>query len=144
MVPTHRGDDVNGLMTDLAAERVLDGLLGGRRVEPPAVVEVGLSLAPANAAGLVVEPAHPSYARAVVPNDADHFPSAGNFGGIKSNARLIEFARPTGPWGLIKSVFVAEPGGPVVLMVDLGRPRRVDAAYPRVTIDPGSLACRLY
>jgi len=129
-------------MTEVFKAQVMDLYFGGVAVEPPEYLEFGLSLTPANEAGLVVEPAHPSYQRREVPNDALTFPPAGLAGGVKLNAGEIRFPKATGDWGEIKSLFVADPLGNVLLMgdVDLGR---VGPAGPTVHIPPGWFTWRL-
>lgn len=130
-------------LTHAARDTLLDLFLGGRRYTPPATVEFGLSLLPANESGLVVEPSHPSYARVAVPNDGEHFPWASLRGGLKANARDIGFPAPGGDWGVCRSLFVAEPGGAVLASMDLRPALRIGTSSAPVTLPAGAFRWRM-
>lgn len=131
-----------GCVTEVFRSQVMDLYLGGVAVEPPEYLEFGLSQLPSNEAGLVAEPTHPSYQRREMRNDAKTFPPAGLAGGVKLNAGEIRFPKATGDWGEIKSLFVADPLGNVLLMFDapLGR---VGPSRPPVYVPPGWFTWRL-
>jgi hypothetical protein len=132
-------------LTDYALALIHDAILGGVPFSGPPSIEVGLSLAPGSPDGVVVEPPESSgYARVSVPNDLEHFPRATSLA-FKTNAHPIVFFEPEGAWdwGLIRSVFLAEPGysgvsGRVLAFADV---RPVLAAFGGgpVTIGPSRL-----
>ena len=126
-----------GFLTDLANNAVLDCLFGGVPIAPPPVLYLGLSLEGASKAGAVDEPAGGGYARVAVPNGPAMFPAAS--GGSKSNAAPIAFPDPTGDWGEVLSVFVADPAGNVLAAADLAAPKRVKAGDPAPKVATGAL-----
>ena len=123
-----------GFLTDYANNRVLDCLFGGRPLDTPRELHVGLSLTRAFKGGYVAEPAGGGYARVAVPNDLAQFPAATL--GRKLNAQAIAFPTPREDWGRVASVFVADSaqGGNVLAMADLPTPRPVAAGDPGPTI----------
>lgn len=128
-----------GFLTDYANNRVLDCLFGGRALDPPRELHVGLSLTRAFKGGYVAEPPGGGYARVAVPNDLAQFPAA--VLGRKFNAQAIKFPEPRADWGRVASVFVADSarGGNVLAMADLPAPRDVAAGDPGPAIPIAAL-----
>jgi len=128
-----------GFLTDLVNKKVLDCFFGGSAIAPPSGLYVGLSLAKAFKGGYVSEPSGGSYARVAVPNDLAHFPPAS--AGTKSNATAIAFPSPTGAWGSILSVFIADApsAGNVLAMADLPSARPVNGGDAAPTIAVNAL-----
>ncbi len=128
-----------GFLTTHVNNSVLDCFFGGRAIEPPPALYVGLSAAKASRGGAISEPRGGGYARVAVPNDLAHFPPAAF--GAKANAGSIRFPDPTGDWGRIISVFLADSatGGRVLAIADLPEPRIVEAPCPPPTIAPKAL-----
>lgn len=131
-----------GFLTDYANNRVLDCLFGGRPLDPPPELHVGLSLCKAYKGGYVAEPVGEGYRRVAVPNDLTRFPAAAL--GRKSNAERIRFPEPRGAWGTVASVFVADApsGGNVLAVADLPSPRAVGPGDPGPTIAADALFFR--
>lgn len=123
-----------GFLTDLVNNKVLDCFFGGSAIVPPSTLYFGLSLTRSFKGGYVSEPSEGSYARVAVPNDLIRFFPAS--GGAKSNAKAITFPSPTGAWGSILSVFVADApvDGDVLAMADLPAPRAIDGGDPAPVI----------
>lgn len=82
------------------ASQVIDKLLGRTDFTPPTTLYVALyTTAPTKFGGGVEVSAANGYARKSVPNTVTDWPAAVE--GVKSNATLIQFAAPTGPWGTV-------------------------------------------
>ena len=128
-----------GFLTDLANNKVLDCFFGGVAISPPATLYVGLSQTKSFKGGYTLEPSGGAYARVAVPNDLGRFPSATS--GSKSNALPITFPTPSGAWGPVLSVFVADAavGGNVLATADLPSPRTINAGDPAPTIAVNAL-----
>ncbi len=128
-----------GFLTDHVNNSVLDCFFGGRAIQPPPTLYVGLSTSRASKGGAVSEPRAGGYARVAVPNDLAHFPPA-TFG-AKANAGAIRFPDPIGAWGRIASVFLADSatGGRVLAMADLPESRAVEASGRPPTIAADAL-----
>lgn len=128
-----------GFLTDHVNNMILDCLFGGRAIDPPATLFVGLSLARASRGGAVAEPRGGGYLRVAVPNDLAHFPPAA--WGIKANAEAVRFPPPTGDWGRLASVFLADSaiGGQVLAMADLPKTRVVEASDRAPTVAVNAL-----
>ena len=99
---------MDACLTNYGSSLIVDLFLGGQTYRPADTVQVGLSLTPPNAVGLIVEPDDPAYRRVIIPNDRFHFPPAVITGGVKTNAKEIRFPKPSRLWGRVRSVFVAE------------------------------------
>lgn len=101
----------------------LDMLLGGVHHAVPSLYYFGLSRGPSNADGLVDEPpAEWGYARVPYPNTPEawsHYVDgfAPPRRSIRANADAFAFPAPTGDWGRVLSLFVADSptGGNVLL-----------------------------
>ena len=123
-----------GFFTDYANNKVLDLLFGAVNLAPPATIYLGLAQNSANKSGLTTEPSGGGYSRVAVANTGVNFPAAGT--GTKSNATVITFPAPTGDWGVLKSLFVADAatGGNVIAMADLSASRAISSgtAAPKV------------
>ena len=129
-----------GFLTDLVNNQVLDSLFGCVPFEPPPSLYVGLSLVRPYKGGFVSEPpGSASYRRVAIPNDLRHFPPA--VGGRKTNAGPVTFPKPTGCWGIVRSVFVASSatGSHTLAVAELARPVLIDADSESVTIAAGAL-----
>ncbi len=123
-----------GFLTTYSNDLVLDHLFGATAPGPPSTLYLGLSQAAANRSGATAEPAGGGYARVALGNTPANFPGAS--GGRKCNGAAFAFPGPTGDWGLVRSVFVAdaEAGGHVLAMADLVRPRRIAGGSVRVEV----------
>jgi hypothetical protein len=128
-----------GFFTDYVNNKFLDLVLGNSAFAPPSALYVGLSLNASNKSGNVVEPTSGGYARVALSNDLSTFPTA--VGGTKSNATTVGFAAPTGNWGTVLSVFVADAptGGNVLAMADLAAAKSIVVGTPAPTIAVGAL-----
>ena len=128
-----------GYLTEYVSNKVLDCFFGGSAIPPPSTLHVGLSLARSYRGGFTFEPSGGSYARVAVPNDLSHFLTAS--AGSKSNAKTISFPAPTGHWGTILSVFIADAPfeGNVLAMADLPVPRTIHDGDPGPAIAVNAL-----
>lgn len=128
-----------GFFTDYLSNRVLDMVFGSAPLAIPVTLYVGLSRDAANRTGLYQEPPGGGYARSAVINDLISFQEAQ--GGVKANAMDIVFPSPTGDWGTIGSVFIADApaGGTILAMTDLDPPHMINADDPPRRIIAGGL-----
>jgi hypothetical protein len=128
-----------GFFTDYINNRFLDLILGNSAFAAPASLYLGLSLNASNKSGSVLEPAAGNYARVPMANNLANFPSATS--GIKSNATTIGFSTPSGSWGTVLSIFIADAptGGNVLAMADLATPKSISAGTSAPTIAVGAL-----
>jgi hypothetical protein len=112
-----------GFFTDYANNKMLDAVVGSAAIGAPATFYVGLSQNAANKAGSLSEPSGGSYARVAITNNLTNWPAA--VSGAKSNATAVTFAAPTGSWGTVTSLFLADAssGGNVWAMSDLTVPK---------------------
>lgn len=128
-----------GFFTDYSNNKVLDQFFGAVAFTPPGTLYVGLSQSTSNKAGSIVEPTGGGYARIAVANSLTTFPAAA--AGTKSNAGVIAFPSPSGAWGTLQSVFLADAavGGNVLAMADLATSKTINAGAPAPTIAAGAL-----
>lgn len=127
-----------GYFTDYLNNKVLDLALGGVALPAVATLYVGLSTLAANKAGTVAEPAA-GYARVASTNNLTNFPAAAS--GAKSNATAVTFPTPTGAWGTILSVFIADAAtaGNILMVADLATPKILAAGSAAPVIAIGAL-----
>jgi hypothetical protein len=128
-----------GFYTDYANNRRHDLVFGGAAFAPPATLYFGLSLAPASKLGAASEPSGGGYARVAVANNSGNFPAAA--AGVKANAVVVTFPAPTGDWGTVVSLFVADApaGGNVLAAGDLAAPVAVASGGPAPKVAAGAL-----
>lgn len=128
-----------GYWTDYANNKANDAWLGNQPFPSNATVYLGLSLATANRQGNVTEPSGGSYARVAVTNNLTNWPASAF--SQKSNGTQVTFPAPTGNWGLITSMFVADApsGGNVILQADLTSPVQVNNGDPARKFAAGAL-----
>lgn len=114
---------MSGSFTNHLCNRVLDFLFGSAAFAVPPTLYVGLSREAANLDGSYLEPSGGGYARVAVINDMISFKKA--VGGVKSSAMEVAFPPPTGDWGTVRSIFIADApaAGNVLAMSDLKEPR---------------------
>lgn len=90
-----------GGFTHHAADLVLNAILHGSAIEPPATWHIGLSATPVDPSGAgVVEPSGNGYSRIAVPNTHDHwiYNPFRFVAGAACNKSPIRFADPAGAW----------------------------------------------
>jgi hypothetical protein len=128
-----------GFFTDYMNNKVLDMVFGSNPFTPPATLYLGLSLTPSAKSGSVSEPSGGGYARVAVTNTLTNFPAAS--GGTKSNAATATFPAPSGNWGTVLSLFVADSasGGNVLAMADLATPKTIASGGTAPTVAVGAL-----
>jgi hypothetical protein len=128
-----------GALTDYLNNKILDLVFGATTFTPPATLYVGLSQGTANKTGNVFEPSGAAYARVPVTNNATNFPAA--TGGTKANAAILTFPTPTGSWGTVQSLFIADAptGGNVIAMADLTTPKAVSSGSSAPSVAVGAL-----
>ena len=128
-----------GFFTDYSNNKALDLFLGAVPYTPPSILYVGLAQNSANQGGLAAEPIGGSYSRVALPNSAVNFPSA--ISGAKSNASVITFPSPTGDWGTVQSLFLADApsGGNVLAMADLTAPKSITNGSSAAKVAVGAL-----
>lgn len=128
-----------GFLTDSMNSKILDMVFGGSAYTPPATLYIGLSLGGASKFGIPTEPAGGGYARAPIANTLTNFPLS--VGGTKSNAVSVTFPSPTGNWGTIASLFLADAqvGGTVLAMADLTVPKSITTGNSPATVAVGAL-----
>lgn len=128
-----------GFFTDYLNNKILDHIFGSAAFVVPPTLYVGLSRCLANNVGLYDEPADGGYARSAMINDLISFPPA--VGGLKANAMAVMFSAPSGDWGRIQSVFVADAptGGNLIAMSDLRKPVVINIGTSPVVINPHAL-----
>jgi hypothetical protein len=127
-----------GTFTESWQNPELDAWLGRGSYRPPAVLYVGLSTNRADRSGAVAEPQPAKgYQRVPVPNTPAQWTPARDGG--KSNAQRIVFPAPTGDWGPIKSLFLADSAtGGAVLLVATVPARVLEQADGPPAIAPGA------
>ncbi len=128
-----------GFLTDYSNNKVSDLFLGSSAFTAPATLYFGLSLILANKGGSYQEPSGRGYSRVAVGNNLTNFAAA--TGGTKSNSKTITFPAPTGAWGTIVSLFIADAaeGGNVLAMADLTTPKTITGGGPPATLAAGAL-----
>lgn len=129
-----------GAFTDYLNNKLLDVVLGGTTFVGPSTLFVGLSITPSNKAGVINEPPIGiGYSRVAVVNTPTNFPASTN--GSKSNANPIAFPTPTGSWGNVVAVFLADAnsGGNILAMADLSVPKAITVGTPTPTIAASAL-----
>lgn len=110
-------------LCDYLANAWLDDLFGIAAYTPPANIYVGLSTADPGADGLgVSEPSGGSYAR-VSTSSSDWTAAASR---QVANANDIAFATPTGSWGDITYVFLADAASGGNILVSAALPGAVE------------------
>ncbi len=127
------------MLIDSSNNKILDLFFGSVEFTSPVTLYLGLSLILANKGGSYQEPAGGGYARAAVSNNLTNFAAA--TGGMKSNSTTITFPTPTGAWGTIVSLFIADAaeGGNVLAMADLTMPKTITGGGPPATLAAGAL-----
>jgi hypothetical protein len=129
---------MGGFLADAVNNRVLDCFFGGVAIFPPDSLLVGLSRSLANKYGCIIEPEGGGYGRVTIDNDFTTFDRSRS--GSKRNNEAIAFHEPTGDWGSIRSVFLAdEETGQVIAMADLPTPREIKAGDSAPIIGVGGL-----
>jgi hypothetical protein len=128
-----------GFFTDYTNNAVLNLVFGATTYTPPSTLYIGLSQSSSTKGGTIVEPSGGGYARVAVPNTAANFPAAR--AGTKSNAGAIAFPTPTGNWGTIQSLFIADAmtDGNVLAMADLTSPTTINSGLTAATVATGAL-----
>jgi hypothetical protein len=128
-----------GFFTDYTNNALLNLVLGATTYTPPSTLYIGLSQSSSTKAGAIVEPSGGGYARVAVPNTARNFPAAS--AGTKSNGGVIAFPMPTGNWGTIRSLFIADSmtDGNVLAMADLTSPKTIISGGRAATVARGAL-----
>jgi hypothetical protein len=132
---------MNTFQTDFGIATMLDHELGAVSLTPPATWYVGLSTAPALRSGATTyEVSGGGYARVAVTNNATNFPNAYN--GRKSNGTAITFPTPSGSWGTVASMFIADAptGGNVWRVADLAIPWSITTGIPAPSFPAGNLS----
>ncbi len=128
-----------GFFTDYANNKILDMVFGATPFTPPPTLFVGLSQIAANRSGAASEPSGGGYTRVPVSNNLANFPASSS--GAKSNTAVIAFPAPSGGWGTVVSLFVADSasGGNILSMADLTAPRTINAGGAPATVAAGAL-----
>lgn len=125
-----------GFLTDYSNNKVLDLFFGSTIFAPPPTLYLGLSQSPSSKSGAVTEPSGAGYARIAVPNSPANFPAA--TGGTKANAAAATFPTPSGDWGTVQSLFIADApaGGNILASADLTAPKAVPngSLAPKVAV----------
>lgn len=125
-------------MTDHMNNQILNAVFGGPPLPERNRLWFGLSSLSAGPLGTYREPVGNGYARASIANDATSFPPA--YGSTKHCGVKIEWPIPTGRWGLIRAVFVADSpeGGHVLAIADI-TPRWIEQGQGASYLEPGRL-----
>lgn len=125
--------------TNYLDNKVLDHVWGKTTYTGASTVYFGLSTSAANKTGTVSEPSGNNYARVSVTNNTTNFPNASNGG--KSTGSTVTFGAPSGSWGTIKSVFIADAssGGNVLVMADI-TPVALDGSSAAPSIGSGAFS----
>lgn len=101
-----------GSLSDYLEKKILDHVFGATAYTAPATLYVGLSTSTIadSATGTtgITEPSGNAYARATVTNNTTNFPAASGTTATKSNGTVINFATPTGSWGVVTDFFIAD------------------------------------
>lgn len=105
--------------TNYLDNKMLDHVWGKTTYTAATTVYFGLSTSAANKSGTVAEPSGNNYARVSMTNNTTNFPNASS--GNKATGAAVTFGAPSGSWGTIKSVFIADAssGGNVLVMADI-------------------------
>ncbi len=117
------------MITNFAANKVLDYNFGSSSYSIPVNWYLGLSTTTINQEGLgVTEPAGAGYSRVAVPNDKSTGFSTANLSKL-SNLQAITFPESTASWGTITYIFLsdAQTGGNIWFFEALSPSRQVGA-----------------
>lgn len=125
--------------TNYLDNKIMDHVFGKTTYTAPTTFYFGLSTSAANKTGTVVEPSGNNYSRVSVTNNTTNFANASN--GTKSTGADVVFTAPSGSWGTIKSVFIADASssGNVLVMADVTAVT-IDGSSPTPTFASGAFS----
>jgi hypothetical protein len=134
-----KGTTMPGFLTDYTNNAILNLIFGAATYTPTATLYLGLSQSSSNKGAILTEPTGGGYARVAIANTLDNFSVAS--AGTKSNTEAIKFPIPTGDWGTMLSLFIADSptGGNVLAMADLTRPKTIKSGGTAATVAVGAL-----